>query len=467
MSRPAAVFLLALVPIALVTRGAVFLAGNDASRFAHIESLVDHGSASIERSHFSWTVDRAEIGGRIYSNKPPLLAIVGAALYAPLHALGYSFREETRGIVVRLLTILLAGVPTAWLAAEFFRALSLHPGIGDGTRLLVTAALVFGTTLLTFSVTLAGHTVAAALLFAAFHDAARGGAARSGLLAGLAVSIDTVPALGIAPALLFIAARGSGRRAAVRFVLAFSAAVLVYVAANLATTGSPWPPKLTPGARDWTQAAGASARATQIPPGRETYLVSGLFGWQGFLTTSPVLVFGAAGLLRGARRRLVLHPGDCVAMAVAIGVQVVGRCSFPALAGGWSYGFRYLVPVIPLLMFFAPAALGGWRTAAFGALLPAAVAVALIGVYNPWPPVRERLAVQNPVIAAVTNPIGANLAAFLEERLPGSRASSWAARTFVSPDPEIQRKYFAYFYATLGDEELCRRYDPDVAAALP
>src|SRR5512135_3383545 len=153
MIRPAAVFLLALAPIALATRGVVYLAGNDASHFAQIESLVDDHSASIERSRFAWTVDRAVIGGRLYSNKPPLLGMLGAAVYAPLHALGLTFREETRNTVVRLLTILLAGLPAAWLAAEFFRALALHPGIRDGTRLLVTAALVFGTTLLTFSVT--------------------------------------------------------------------------------------------------------------------------------------------------------------------------------------------------------------------------------------------------------------------------------------------------------------------------
>jgi hypothetical protein len=467
MLRPAAVFLAALLAIALLTRGVVYLAGNDASRFAHIEALVDQHTPAIERSHFAWTVDRTFIGGHLYSNKPPLLGIVGAGLYAPLHAFGLTFREETRRTVVWILTILLAGLPTAWLAWEFFDALSLHPRISDATRLLVTTGLVLGTTVLTFSVTLSGHTFAAALLFAAFHRSVRGKSAQAGALAGLAVSVDTVPALGIAPALLFIALRGFGRKEAARLALAFVAACLLYLVANLVTIGSPWPPKMAPGGRDWADTLGTVDRGLSVVSPRRLHLGEGLFGWQGFLTTSPILVFGLAGLARAAARPAVFPRSWSAAIGLAVLVQILGRCSFDALAGGWSYGFRYLVPVIPLVMFFAPAALSGWRTAAFAAVLPASIAVALLGAYNPWPPIRERVTSQDPVIAQVGNPVGANLAAFLEERAPSSGLAAWAARAFLPPDAEDRRKYFAYFYATRGDEERCRRYDAGVAAQLP
>jgi hypothetical protein len=464
MSRAAAVFLAMLVAFASLTRGVVFLAGNDASRFAHIQSLVEDRTSSIDGSQYAWTVDRVEIGGRLYSNKPPLLGIVGALVYAPLHAAGFSLRDAgDRPFVLWVLTFVLAGLPTAWLASELFRALALHPGIRDGTRLLATAALVFGTTVSTYSVTLTGHSLAAALLFAAFHAAVRGLAARSGLLAGLAVSIDTVPALGLVPALAWIVGSGFGRRPLGRLLLALAAASLLYLAANLATVGSLWPPKLALGARDWMGSGGGFR-----PVGRRhVELLQGLFGRQGFVTTSPILVFGMAGLLRAVRRKVVLRRDWCLAVGLAVAVQVLGRCSFSALAGGWSYGFRYLVPVIPLLMFFAPAALGGVRTAAFGLLLTISAAVALLGVYNPWPPVRENVEKQDPVIERVRSPIGANAAALLTQLLPASRLAEAAGAALLIPEPAARRRYLAYFYASRGDVERCRLYDPAVADALP
>lgn len=119
------VFCLALALYAATTHSRVFSAGNDASRWAQVEALVDHGSASIERSRFRGTVDRVLIGGREYSNKPPLLALAGAALYAPLRALtGWRLADPaTGGRMIWLLTLLLIGVPAAATAMLFGAAL--------------------------------------------------------------------------------------------------------------------------------------------------------------------------------------------------------------------------------------------------------------------------------------------------------------------------------------------------------
>ena len=54
----AVVFLLALGLYAATTHRRVFIAGNDASRWAAIESIVDYGSASVERSRFAANIDR-------------------------------------------------------------------------------------------------------------------------------------------------------------------------------------------------------------------------------------------------------------------------------------------------------------------------------------------------------------------------------------------------------------------------
>jgi hypothetical protein len=163
-----------LLPLIFLTHRSVFLAGNDASRFAQIEALVDYREPYVDHSRYRWTVDRVQIGDHVYSNKPPVMALAGAAVYAVLKTLtGWTFRTD-EGHVVRALVVILVGLPTAWLVARFYAALGWHRGISPGARWLTTVALAWGTILTSFSVTLNNHTVAAALLFAAVVDACRG-----------------------------------------------------------------------------------------------------------------------------------------------------------------------------------------------------------------------------------------------------------------------------------------------------
>ena len=104
------VFVSALAFFALLTHDSAFLSGNDASRLAQIESLVDHGQGNIDASRYRWTKDRVTIDGKNYSNKPPLLAIAGAAAYAvikPATGIGFG-SDEPRTIY--WLTLIVIGV---------------------------------------------------------------------------------------------------------------------------------------------------------------------------------------------------------------------------------------------------------------------------------------------------------------------------------------------------------------------
>ena len=59
--------------------------------------------------------------------------------------------------------------------------------------------------------------------------------------------------------------------------------------------------------------------------------------------------------------------------------------------GGWAYGYRYLLPVQPLLLFAAGAVLELPRARALLlALLPVSVLFAGLGAYHPWPPGYEQ-----------------------------------------------------------------------------
>ena len=167
-------FLLTLGFLAPLVHQRVFQAGNDASRFAQIESLVDHGEGPIDGSRYRWTVDHVTIGGRVYSNKPPLLSLLGAAAYLGLkNVTGLTFARHESAVIYAL-NLLLAALPTAWLVAFFHRTLARcwsAPGteVGAvgiaGPAALTTTALAAGTILTSFSTVLNNHTIAAALLF--------------------------------------------------------------------------------------------------------------------------------------------------------------------------------------------------------------------------------------------------------------------------------------------------------------
>lgn len=459
--------LLAFLLAAGITHPRVFAAGNDASRWAQIEAVVDLGEGAIDRTSFAWTVDRVEAGGRSYSNKPPLLSLAGAAVYAGIRAVTSWRLADAAALprIVYLVTLLLVGGAATWLAVEMARALAAAPGLAAAERRLVLAALLAGTVATSFTSTLNNHTVAAALLFAGWRAALAGHGGRAGLAGGLAAGVDIVPGLGLLPVLAWSAHARGGRGATGRLAAALVPCALALAAMNLALWGSPWPAKMIPGARDLSASLAPSVAGVLLPE-RWTYPLEALFGWHGFFSLSPVLLVGAAGLASACRRRggaearLGVGLGEARLLAAALAFQVLFHVLVAGSYGGWSYGFRYLIPLVPFLLFFAPLALAGWRRTLFALLLLPSVATAMLGAYHPWPPAFEQSAGRHPVASLVTNPVGGNLAALLAARAPESAAARWAAGRFVSPDRDEQRRYFALFFWSRGEPEAAGRFRP-------
>jgi len=446
----------------VATHGRVFTAGNDASRWAQIESIVDHGRVTIERSRFRGTVDRVVVGEREYSNKPPLLALAGAALYAPLAALtGWRLADPATGAAaIRTLTFLLVGLPAAWAAARFDRWLGDVEARG---RAALVAALAFGTLLASYAGTLNNHVPAAALLLAAALAAHRGRALASGLGCGLAGAVDLLPGFGMAPFLLAaLAWDPAARRArAVRFVAGVGAGLAAALGANLVVTGTLLPPKLLPGAVDLAAQFGPSVAGVVLPES-PWYPLEVLFGWHGLLLVSPVLLVGVAGLAGAARRGLPTGEAPVFWRALAAGVaaQWLGHSLLAGSYGGWSYGYRYLLPVTPLLLLAAPAATAapaGRRW--LGVLLAPSLLFAALGAYHPWPPAYEQAATRDPVAGVVTNPVGGNAAALCVALRPEAALCRRLTAAFVSPDPRAARSYFIYFFGSKGDLATMRRFE--------
>ena len=260
--------LAALTMFALIvgcTHQGAFAAGNDASRFAHIEALVEHGVPYLDHSRYAWTIDRVMIDGRAYSNKPPIMAMAGAIVYSGIQTLtGWSFEQDSAAIT-KTLSVILVGIPSALLIGVFYLALGLHASIKPSTRWLTVAGLALGSLLTSYSGTLNNHTVAAAFLFFAFYSAWSRQFVLAAILISITTWIDVVPGIVFIPTLTWMAFEHGNRKCLTRFLLTGLVCAAPFMLANWLTVGHILLPKMVPGAVDQSSHFGTSVAAVLLP----------------------------------------------------------------------------------------------------------------------------------------------------------------------------------------------------------
>ncbi len=355
------------------------------------------------------------------------------------------------------LTLILVGSTTAWLVAHFYMALNIYDKIKPNLRILTTVALALGTILTSFSVTLNNYTISAALLFASCHAAWSGHYLRAGVLISLVTCVDIVTGVVFMPALALIIYDASYRKGLSKYLLVLCIGVAVFALANWLIVGSPLPPKMAPGAIDHSSQFALSNGNVQINvpvhllPDPWYYPLLCLFGWHGFFLVSPVLFFGALGMVVATRTGNPLSHRCCFLLGSACVVLTTGHVLFVGSFGGWSYGYRYLIPIIPILLFFVPVVLKKGHIRFFKTVLAVSIVFALIGVYNPWPPVYEPETKKQLITGMVTNPIGGNLSAWIQEYLPGFWMSDKIGSVFISQNIRMRNQYLTIFYMSKGD----------------
>ncbi len=393
----ALIFWTALIPLSARPR----VSGNVWPRLMTAESLVERGTFAIEGSPMlgpSGTPDLAKIHGHTYADKPPVLSILVALVYAPLHlGLGWSFLAPGRGLrqfvpITWVLTSLLSAGGAAWALASTRRLLQLttfRPLTADA----LTLALGFSTPLLTYAVTLNNHTIAAGLITAAMAAIAlenpqfpkQGWA---GVCAGLAATID-LPAGGATFAILAGWLILRNRSIPWAYALGGAGPALLHIVSQLSMSGSPLPFELDrrameyPGAY-WTTPAGQFHESGP----RWRFGLELLLGPQGWLTITPILLLTPIGLARNLRN------GSCAPLARATTALLVVLLTFYIWGvartdyAGLSFGVRHLLAVTPLAALFAVSAVDGAKNrtlaAVFLLLLAIGAAYAWVGMHEPW-----------------------------------------------------------------------------------
>jgi len=320
---------------------------NELTRWATAASLIENGSFEI-----SWTepligpnVDTARVGDRVYSNKAPGPAIVAA----PVYALTRLFTGPPDASNIRIswfaMRLVISTMPLLLLAVWLYRR---------GTGEFGMAALLFATPLFVYSLLFFSHVFAAVLVYAAFRLLYDEGELRplrfiaAGMAAGLAV-ISEFPAVFAAAVLgvglLFADGKQRLPRAGYFLLgaLPFAAFLLIY---NNAVFGSPFSLSYAHESfPEWAAVAGQGVFGIGVPTLSNAYLLL-VSPSRGLLFFSPILILSLINFLTSAERATLRHR----VKAAAVIASVLLLCGHGAAHGGWAFGARYLVFVLPLML---------------------------------------------------------------------------------------------------------------------
>jgi hypothetical protein len=376
---------LVLTAVYLLSYSGVFHAIDEVSVAAMTESLVKHGGVSTNQLLWSqdWTPSQGRIGpdGNLYSKK----GIGSALLGAPFYWLSLRL-PETGSVGSLMLANSLVTALTAWLLYRCILQLGFRPLVavltalcfGLGTMAWPYAPYFFSEPLTSFGLMVA---------FWGLVAVDQTGRVRYAALAGIGLGIAFLAKVANAitwPLFLVYALwavlrqrratpPASGRRLvglAAAFLIPLALSMIALAAYNVARTGYPldlgYASDETFSNPLWRGLAGYLAS-----PGKSLFLFS------------PILlaaIFGIPALLRRDRAAALLSLGVVLAYPLLYAGWFMWW-------GGWSWGPRFLVPVLPFLsMFLAPVldwVLGPsrwWARAMLLALVLASLLVQILGV---------------------------------------------------------------------------------------
>jgi hypothetical protein len=385
------VFAIALALCALVTKPHA-VSWNDLSRLATIDALVTGHTFAIDGSPFAAkTEDKYRYHGRTYSDKPPALALQGAAAASLLAPFGVTLaRDPDRAVY--WITLLTVGV---WFALGCAYAYAFQRMLGFEPRIagLVAALTGLGTLALPYATVLANHVPSgAAALAGVFHLVrARERGVRDAMLGALflmlAYAFD-------ASAIVFaVAAAVLLWGAPARVWAAFAAVCAPLLAAqlgfNASVSSGVGPPAMNQAT--WSDPSSPFHRADQSlllftsPADYARYAVYLLLGDKGLISYTPLALLCAYGFVRMRRsglRRLAL------AIAGTFAAYFILMVAFTNDYAALNYGERRWVNLFFVLCVALGPALAALPRGIAGVLARLAVvwsiAIAMLGAVAPF-----------------------------------------------------------------------------------
>jgi hypothetical protein len=314
----AVVFFAALALCALVTKSHV-VSWNDGSRIATADALTANGTFQIDGSPYAVGLgDEIRIRGRTYSDKPPLLAILGAGVATIVAPFGISLRH-TPSAAIYLITLGTVGV---WFAVGCSYAYAFARALGYAPRVALAVATLTGTATLAlpYATVLTNHVPCGAAALAGCYHLYRARGPRD--LAGGGVALGLAYAFDPAGIVYAVAAAVLLWRSPVRRWLLCAAGAAPVIALqlgyNLAISGSVLPPVYNLSAWSDPTLPLHEIGTTQVlrlfsPAEYAGFFVTELAGVRGIVPFTPIVVLAAYGFALMLRT-----PGRRRALAVAV-----------------------------------------------------------------------------------------------------------------------------------------------------
>jgi hypothetical protein len=373
---------------------------NPASRLAAIQALVEQGTWAIDGvSLGSMTIDKVFLGDHFYSSKPPVLNLLGAALYAIIKPVtGWTFDTHLFQLG-SLFGVLLGTVPWLLGVLLFHRLLRMTVASWQ-VRTVSMVAITLSSLATAYGATFNNHVVGFVLIFAMWErwspafrgEALSGSRLALGALAGsfaIACELTSGAVVAASTALLLPAIyrdRTWGRLAWLGLLLA--SLPLVQVAVHWSQSGSPIPIQFQdpawkyPGSY-WKNPVEFDALNEPLP----VYAFHSLFGHHGLFSLTPWLLLSAgwfAARPTETRERAAWYAGWFILVAM-VGFYLYRTNNY----GGRCVGFRWFILLQPMMFLAAARVLDREgpvlrRPVLLGLLIGAGAISALGGAINPW-----------------------------------------------------------------------------------
>ncbi|HUK13739.1 MAG TPA: hypothetical protein VLW17_10610 [Thermoanaerobaculaceae bacterium] len=362
---------------------AYFFNGGGWNQNSHLDltrAIVERGTLAID-AYADNTRHVSQSGGHVYSNKSPGLSLLAAVPYGLLFAAERAGGVQTSGIAALtvnawLCTVATCGLLGAVIPVALYRHARRGFGLPPRWSAAIALAAALGTPLWPYATMLYLHVPSAALLLIAVLASGRSDRRAPAVAGGAAAAAGLLNYLCL-PLVPVIVARvvwnAANRRRASALAVAAAFPPLGLLAAYQALAfGSVFrssfhgvSEQFLSSAR-WLGILGAPSAAAAWGVTFSPY--------RGLFAAAPVLVLALAGAVQSWRRRS--RRGELALIGLAVAVSVGFNVCFNGWPGGWAFGPRYLVPIVPLLAV-AAMHVAGRRRRTWIALAGVSVAVSL------------------------------------------------------------------------------------------
>lgn len=344
-------FLVIALFILFAAKDRALMGGADAGRLAVVGELGVYGVFAITDSPLRST-DRVIFEGEKYSDKPLFLPWCAALAYRVWHNFtGWNMRMDQHGSIW-LLTVVLNLLTDYLLFLCFFNRLRRIRQGGRMVKFLLSLGLIFTTWIGSYSTAFMHHNVTALALLGAWTAVEKFrleptviAAAAAGFCAGAAGVVELPVGFfsGVAVLTAVAVSAPTGERMRMTGAAALSGIVMLIwlLLINFYAYGDFRPLYIVPG--------GTYAPPTAWKDGMAVYAADCLFLTRGLFSYQPFLLLALPGWLLWRRE---FSPGQQI-LLLMVPVTVLFYLCFTNEYGGWGYGFRYFIPLIPLIYLCA------------------------------------------------------------------------------------------------------------------